>query len=196
MLDRKQSELGAGWGSYAVIFLVSSLGSLTITKFNGLTVHCCSSFFSFVRILPSNILSVYYCTWTIYVNVTILRKYSGNGRACASSRYQAVFLLPHGLGTRLLAEKHLQNEDSLSRKSFKLAMIVRDALADDPGRNRKALSLAAKKKVKDSEAKQRLSQVQQLPKQGEMIRPTSSETVSVGANPTLQHHEVCPQCRS
>ena len=65
-------------------------------------MFCCSSFFSFVRILLSNILSVYYCTWTIFVNVTILRKYSGNGRACASSRYQAVFLLPHGLGTRLL----------------------------------------------------------------------------------------------
>ena len=41
------------------------------------------------------------CTWTIYVNVTILRNYSGNGRACASSRHQTVFLLPHGLGTRL-----------------------------------------------------------------------------------------------
>ena len=40
MLDRKQSELGAGWGSYAVILLVSSLGSLTIAKFNGLNVHC------------------------------------------------------------------------------------------------------------------------------------------------------------
>ena len=40
VLDRKQDELGAGWGSYTVILLVSSLGSLTITKFNGLNVHC------------------------------------------------------------------------------------------------------------------------------------------------------------
>ena len=40
MLDRKQDELGAGWGSYAVILLVSLLGSLTITKFNGLNVYC------------------------------------------------------------------------------------------------------------------------------------------------------------
>jgi len=47
-------------------------------------------------------------------------------------------------------------------------VLVGDALADDPGCNRKALSLAAKRKVKDSEAKQRLSQVQQLPKQGEI----------------------------
>ena len=37
----------------------------------------------------------------IYINITILQKYSGNGRACASSQYQAVFFLPHGLGTRL-----------------------------------------------------------------------------------------------
>ena len=40
VLDRKQSELSAGWGSYAVILLVSSLGPLSIAKFNGLNVHC------------------------------------------------------------------------------------------------------------------------------------------------------------
>ena len=43
---------------------------------------------------------------------------------------------------RHLAEKHLQNEDRLSRKSFKPAVIVCDTLADDPGSNRKTLSLA------------------------------------------------------
>ena len=36
MLDREQSELGTGWGSYAVILLVS----LLIAKFNGMSVHC------------------------------------------------------------------------------------------------------------------------------------------------------------
>ena len=40
MLDRKQSKLGTGRGSYAVILLVSPLGSLTIVKFNGLSLHC------------------------------------------------------------------------------------------------------------------------------------------------------------
>ena len=40
MLDRKQSELGAGQGSYAVILLVSPLVSLTIAKFNGLSERC------------------------------------------------------------------------------------------------------------------------------------------------------------
>ena len=40
MLDHKQSELGTGRGSYAVILLVLPLGSLTIAKFNGVSVHC------------------------------------------------------------------------------------------------------------------------------------------------------------
>ena len=51
--------------------------------------------------LLSNILSIYYCTWTVYVNITVLRKYSGNVRTCASSWYHTVSLLPRGLGTRL-----------------------------------------------------------------------------------------------
>ena len=37
MLDRKQSELGTGRGSYTIILLVSPLVSLTIAKFNGLS---------------------------------------------------------------------------------------------------------------------------------------------------------------
>ena len=36
VLDRKQSKLGTGWDSCAVI----SLGSLTIAKFNGVSMHC------------------------------------------------------------------------------------------------------------------------------------------------------------
>ena len=39
-LTVSKSELSTGWGSYAVILLVSSLGSLSIAKFNGLNVHC------------------------------------------------------------------------------------------------------------------------------------------------------------
>ena len=39
------------------------------------TSLCCSSFFSFVRMPFSNILSAYYSTWAIYVNVTILWNY-------------------------------------------------------------------------------------------------------------------------
>ena len=72
-------------------------------------------------------------------------------------------------------------EDRLSRKSFKPAMIISYTLADDPGHNRKALSLAGKRKVDDREARHQLSQVQQLPKQGEMIRTMSSETATVWA---------------
>ena len=100
---------------------------------------------------------------------------------------------------RHLAEKHLQNEDRLFRKSFKPAVIVRDTLADDPGRNRKALSLAANREVKDREARQRLSQVQQLSKQGEMIHAISSETAAVWAKAVQalsSNTEVRSQCCS
>ena len=61
-------------------YIASLLVSLTIAKFISLS-ECC-----IVVALYSNIcMSVYYSTWTRYVNVTILRNYSGNGRACASS---------------------------------------------------------------------------------------------------------------
>lgn len=92
-----------GQGSYAVILLVPLLGSLTIAKFNSMSVHCfvVALFQLCTYILLSNILSIYYCTWTVYVKVTILRKYNRNIRTYVSSRYQAVFFLPHGLGTRL-----------------------------------------------------------------------------------------------
>ena len=92
-------------GSYAVILLVSPLVSFTIAKFNGLSVHCSVvAHFSalYVYYFRISCPCIYYCTWTIYVNVTILLKYSGNGRACASSWYQAVSLLPRGLGMRLM----------------------------------------------------------------------------------------------
>ena len=40
MLNRELSEIHTGQGSYAVILLVSPLGSLKIAKFNGVRVHC------------------------------------------------------------------------------------------------------------------------------------------------------------
>ena len=96
-------ELGTGRGQLCRYLVSLAVGVTYDCQFLRLecTLFCCSSFFSFVCILLSNILSVYFCTWTIYVNITILRKYSENGRASASNRYQAVSLLPRGLGTRL-----------------------------------------------------------------------------------------------
>ena len=56
----KQSELGIGQGSYAVVLLVSPLVLLTIGKFISLNEHCfvTALFFSFVHILLLNIYSV------------------------------------------------------------------------------------------------------------------------------------------
>ena len=103
VLNRKQSEILTGQGNYAVILLVLLLGSLKIAKFRGVSVHCnFSNFFQLCTYTTFEYLVRILFHVTVYVNVTILRKYSGNVRACASSRYQAVSLLPRGLGTRLL----------------------------------------------------------------------------------------------
>ena len=40
MLNCELSEIPTGRGSYAVILLVSLLGSLKIVQFNGVSVHC------------------------------------------------------------------------------------------------------------------------------------------------------------
>ena len=68
-------------------YIASPLVSLTIAKFIGLSEYC------IVVALYSNIyMSVYYSTWTRYISIIILQNCSGNGHACTSSRYQAVFL--------------------------------------------------------------------------------------------------------
>ena len=65
VLDRKLIELGTGRGSYA---------SLSIAKFIDLSERCfVVGFFSFVCILVSNILLVYYSMGTTYVNIRILQ---------------------------------------------------------------------------------------------------------------------------
>jgi len=48
---------------------------------------------------------------------------------------------------RLLAERNLQHELSLTRKGFKPAVTVHDAMVEDPSRSRKAPSAAVKRRV-------------------------------------------------
>ena len=82
------------------MLLVLPFGSLAIAKFNGLSVHCfIVAHFTVLYVYEYLVRILLHVT--IYVNVTILRKYSGNGHACASSRYQTVSLPPRDLGTRL-----------------------------------------------------------------------------------------------
>ena len=59
------------------------------------------------------------------------------------------------------------------------AVVVRDALAEDPSCSRKALAAAAKRKVKSQEDADTLLQVQDLQKQGEMLRTTTSSTATL-----------------
>ena len=76
-----------------------------------------------------------------------------------------------------LAEKHLQKEDQLTQKIFKPAVVICDALVEDPGQP--YIAAAAKRKVKDQEDSQRLLQVQDLQKQGEMLCATTSDIAAV-----------------
>ena len=133
VLSHKQSEILTGQGSYAIVLLVSPLGSLTIAKCNGVSVYCSV-------VAHFSALYVYYyrksCPYIIARDSLhkrynfchfhqnhatkevsrgrcvrswkqqILRKYSGNVCACASSRYQAVSLLLCSLGTRLPKGSH------------------------------------------------------------------------------------------
>ena len=90
----KKSELGRGPGSYAVILLVSPLGSVTIAYFNRVSVHCfVVALFSALYVYSFQIS----CSYIIACGqpTSILRKYSGNGRC------QAIFLLPCSLDMRL-----------------------------------------------------------------------------------------------
>ena len=76
MLNRKQSEILTGQGSYAVILLVLLLGSLKIAKFSGVSVHCnfSSFFFQLCTYTTFEYLVRILFHVTVYVNVTILRK--------------------------------------------------------------------------------------------------------------------------
>ena len=115
VLCHKQSELGTGRGSYALAILVSPLVSVMIAKLTNLSDHCfvIALYFSCMRILLLNMFSVYYSTWTSYVNVTILRKYSGNGH----KQLIPGCFLPCGLGTRLvvthISASYFQRDKSL-----------------------------------------------------------------------------------
>ena len=113
----KQSELGTGRGSY-ILVIVSPLVSVMIAKLTSLSEHCfvIALYFSCIRILLLNIFSVYYSTWTSYVNVTILQKYSGN----VHKQLIPGCFLPCGLGTRLvvthicaLSASNFQRDESL-----------------------------------------------------------------------------------
>ena len=54
-----------------------------------------------VRRLDHEYFAQVWPTWTDYMNLTILQKYSRNGCACTNSRTRPLSLLPHGLGVRL-----------------------------------------------------------------------------------------------
>ena len=57
---------------------------------------------------------------------------------------------------RLKAEKNRQHELTLSRKMFKPAVFILNTMADDPAQSGKALTSAAKKRVREEDDNNRL----------------------------------------
>jgi len=86
---------------------------------------------------------------------------------------------------RVLAERNLQHELNLTRKGFKPAVIVRDAVVEDPSRSRKALSAAVKRRVQEKDSTERLSQLKKLDKQGQVIASVDGIEIEVWAK-TIQ----------
>ena len=68
---------------------------------------------------------------------------------------------------------------TLTRKKFKPAVSVHDTMSDDPSRSRKALSSAAKKKVKEEDDYERLTRLTSLEKQGQMLAVSADEEAEV-----------------
>ena len=68
---------------------------------------------------------------------------------------------------RLMAERNRQHELTLSRKKFKPAVFILNTMADDPAQSGKALSPAAKRKVREEKDSNRLTRLTSLEKQGQ-----------------------------
>ena len=56
---------------------------------------------------------------------------------------------------RLLAERNLQHELSLTRKIFKPAVTVHDTMVEDASQSRKGLSAAVKRRVQEKDSTDR-----------------------------------------
>ena len=82
---------------------------------------------------------------------------------------------------RHLATKHLQAEDQAKRHSFRPSVVVRDSWQVDPSMSRRALPFKTKREVAETDAKDRLAGLQNLQKQGDMIRSTTPVSAEVWA---------------
>ena len=96
--------------------------------------------------------------------------------------HQAQLLMLADPTVRRIAEKHLQGELARRCKKFKAAVVAQDILQLDPSMSGKALRIAAKRQVAKKDDQARLSELQSLPKQGDLSHlatPTAAATIWV-----------------
>ena len=82
---------------------------------------------------------------------------------------------------RLMAERALQKDLSLSRQKFKASREVREIMIHNPDFTRKSLATASKLLVSEADDDHHLNSLQQLEKQGHMSRCSSPEGAKVWA---------------
>ena len=82
---------------------------------------------------------------------------------------------------RFLADRNLKQELGVGRKKFRPATLARDIISTNPAGNRKSLSRAAKKMVKEDDNSALLENLQRLEQQGQMSRCTDTRCAPVWA---------------
>ena len=82
---------------------------------------------------------------------------------------------------RRIAEDNLRDESSAQRKRFKPAVMVRDAMREDPSRSRKALRVAVKRMCTEEDEAARQEHLH-LPQQGELSRTATPVSAKVLAD--------------
>ena len=86
------------------------------------------------------------------------------------SRQSQLLMSPDG-SVRLLAERNLQHELNL-----------RDTMVEEPSRSRKTLSAAVKRRIQEKDSNDRLSQLEKVEKQGQMIASVEENEIEIWAN--------------
>ncbi len=79
----------------------------------------------------------------------------------------------------MIAERNLASEVSAKRKKFRPAVMVQQAMTEDPSRTRKSLRLAAMKKQRFEEDESRADSLKSLPRQGQMMRIATPEAAPI-----------------
>ena len=154
------------------------------------SVHHSLIFYSFnnYQVPPklTNLVKVFYTSLvfsSFYTSLALV--YTGVDQCClmvySPDSRQAHLLTSPDLCVRLMVERALQKDLSLTRPKFKASLEVREVMTHDPDFSRKSLTTATKVLVTEDDDDQHLRSLHQLEKQGQMSRFSSPEGAKIWA---------------